>query len=108
MGPYIITFSVFILSFIIFPFFFLTRPIGTARKIIPALQVAFFAYWNVVFWGFLLLGGLFKSLAVPRGSDPEGSVFMLYFYVTPIFVAFIISEMLIMRRNAKREKKALA
>jgi hypothetical protein len=111
MDPYWVTLIIFIASFFIF-FSFLLAPFLTmhqrARRTLLYIQLFCFAYWNLVFWGFFLLHSIFESLAVPRGSDPEGSVFMFYFYITPVFAVFIIIELLIMRRNAKREKKALA
>jgi hypothetical protein len=105
MEPYDITFFVFVASFFTFPFYFLARSGGNARRIWLGLQVAFFVYWNSVFFGSFLFGGLLRSFAVPMNSDPEGSIFMFYFYVTPIYLAFIILELLSFWRNAKHRKK---
>jgi len=89
------------------------RPTGRARKILLRLQLFFFAYWNIVFWAYYLRKPsepyepftLIESLVVPEGSDPEGSFYSSYGLITLIFAAFIIIELLLLWRNARRKKK---
>jgi hypothetical protein len=69
------------------------------------MQVVFFVYWNAVFWGFLLYPDLFRQLAVPESSDPEGSLYMGWMVFTPIFAGFIILELIgLLRKRGKSSK----
>lgn len=122
MGLYLITLCIFFASFLGFflfliMFFLPMWPMEKVRKILLGLQLVCFAYWNIVFWAYLLYVGhrqpapfqesaFIEYLAVPGGSGQGGSIFMGYWIFTPIFAAFVIIELLIMRRTAKHKKKA--
>ncbi len=111
MDLFYITLSVFVLSFFIFPLFFVTRPTGRGRKILLGIQIVFFVYWNAVCWGAFLLSSegwaatLVDLLVHPRTSGPGGSISFPYFYVTPVYAAFIIIEVLVLWRAAKLRKR---
>ncbi len=92
MGAYFFTLLVFLLSFILPIIFSVFTKKRQSRKILFWVQVIFFVYWNVVCWGCLLFGVLPRELAVPKGSAPEGSVFMLYWYLTPVFAFLLFLE----------------
>jgi hypothetical protein len=110
---------VFLGSFAFFIFFLVAphltkRPTGRARKVLLALQLFCFAYWQIVFWLYISRRPskpwerpkLIEPLAVPESSDPEGSLFMIYGPITLIFAAFIIIELLLQYRNARLKMRA--
>ncbi len=105
MESYLLTLFVFFSSFLVLPLFFLFSRAGKGRKILMGLQIAFFVYWNMVFWGSFLAGEVFYSYAVPRGSGAGGSILWLYYYVTPLYIAFILIELIVIRRAAKRQRQ---
>jgi hypothetical protein len=119
LDPYWITIFVFFgsffffISFLIAPYLTL-RPLEKARKVLFDLQLFCFAYWNIVFWVYRIRSPsepweqptLIESLVVPEGSDPEGSIYMIYPQMTLIFAAFIIIGLLLLHRTARRKKKA--
>jgi hypothetical protein len=99
------TVLVFISSFFIFPFFFLARREGKARKLLLGVQIGLFVYWNFICWAAALLPG-FEFSVHPSTSGPGGSISLSYWLVTPVYAAFIIIESLIIWRAAKRRKRA--
>jgi hypothetical protein len=85
---YFFTFIVF--AFLaLSPFYFLFSK--GKNKFWLLLQIIFFAVWNFIFWG-VIYGFLPRSFGVPAGSDPEGSVFMLYWLFTPFMVLVLLFE----------------
>jgi len=98
----------FISSFLIFPLFFLFRRGGKARKLLLGVQIGFFIYWNVICWGSFLSPGpsVFDSSLYPSTSDPEGSISLSYIFVTPVWAAFIVIELINVLRAARRKKQA--
>ena len=99
MGPYFITLFIFIFSFIIPIVFILNLRRRRVIKILFYLQLIFFIYWIGVFLGFCILNGVFETLAVPSGSDPEGSVYMTSSYTAPAFLIFLIVELLVLKKT---------
>lgn len=98
----------FISSFLIFPLFFLFHKGGKARKLLLCVQIGFFVYWNVICWGSFLSPSpsVFDSSLYPSTSDPEGSISLSYIFVTPVWAAFIVIELLNVLRAARRNKQA--
>jgi len=90
---YIFTLAIFVSLFLLPVLFFKARHknLSTLKNIF-AIHIILFTYWNVVFWG-VLYGYLSYSFAVFGTGDPEGSIFMGYWLITPIITLAIAAEL---------------
>ena len=89
-------------SFLAVPLFFLLRRSPKVRMRLLAFQIILFVYWNIICW----VPELFEHSLYPSTSGPGGSLVHLYLAVTPVWMAFIIVELVIVSRTAKRNKQA--
>jgi len=84
---------IFFFYLLLAPFIFFlprSRKMSTKKTVLYA-QIILFLYWNVVFWG-VLYGYLPHTLAVFGTGDPESSIFMFYWILTPLIALTLVLE----------------
>lgn len=98
---YFLTLLIFI-ALLISPFLFFWPQSRSkaSRKTILYAQIIFYLYWNIVFWS-VLYGYLPYSFAVFGTGDPESSIFMVYWFFTPIVTLVLITEIIYFFRHKK-------
>ncbi len=90
-----------LLSVVLPAAFWIVRPARKSRLVILCAQIACFAYWNIVIWGYTTRGQ-FEGLFKPSGATTDGSIFMTDRLMNPLFAAAIILELWIVVKKSPR------